>query len=333
MKKAITITFGLIGLIFGLVFSPTKIQGAEITSGIYTYYGKKNNNNNIFEVYAPELTTVGESQFLNYRDFFDRFETLTGDNYSLIIMNFDSMNIEYEDGADVNYWGYTDTIIIEKNTTDNVSISFLYIGELKETFNIDYFVPYQYPFVKIITDNETFYNSGYESGLYDGYANGYQAGYDQGYLVGMNENETSYGQGYNQGYDIGYRKGKWEGQEEGFNKGWQGGLETGKEIGFNNGYKEGVSTVYENGFGGVINPDTNNPYDETASYPYGQGYNDGLLSTESGGLWAVLFSAILAPFQVLGIEMLPGVTLGMIVAVPLVFGLLAWILSAGKSKK
>ena len=111
----------------------------------------------------------------------------------------------------------------------------------------------------------------------------------------------------------------------------------GKTVGYNNGYKEGVATAYYDGFGGFINPDTNEPYDETTSFPYGQGYNkgfdDGMQSTESGGLWGVLFSALMAPFQVLGIELLPGVTIGMIVAVPLVFGLLAWILSAGKSKK
>lgn len=333
MKKAITITFGLIGLIFGLVFTSIKINGAEITQGVYTYYGRKYENQ--FQIFSDDLKNQNETNdFITYIDFLDRWDTKVSDN-AIAVLNFTNMYVEYEDNNNINYsyWGNSDMIIINKINTSLYNFEFWSYGELKATFQTTDILPPSNPFVKMTTAIETSYQNGYEAGLYDGYADAYQEGYDQGYLVGMEGSDTGYGEGYNKGYEIGYRKGKYDGQLEGFDEGWQGGLETGKEMGFKNGYQEGISTVYENGFGGFINPDTNQPYDETASFPYGKGYQDSITSTESGGLWNVLFSAILAPFQVLGIELLPGVTIGMIVAVPLVFGLLAWILSAGKAKK
>lgn len=114
--------------------------------------------------------------------------------------------------------------------------------------------------------------------------------------------------GYNPDYYVGY--------DEGYNTGYDNGLNYGHFL-HNNDYQLGVEAGY--GFG----------YNDG----YSVGFTDGFESTDDGGMWGVLWSAILAPFMILNTEMLPGITLAMIVAVPLVFGLLGWILSTGKSRK
>lgn len=117
-------------------------------------------------------------------------------------------------------------------------------------------------------------------------------------------NFDMYSRGVNEGYQMGYREGYDDGEAYGRSL---------HENDYQKGFEAGESAGYLNG--------------------YDKGFTDGFESTEDGGMWGVLWSAILAPFTILNIEMLPGVTLAMIVAVPLVFGLLGWILSTGKSRK
>lgn len=65
---------------------------------------------------------------------------------------------------------------------------------------------------------------------------------------------------------------------------------------------------------------------------YSMGYNKGTSEGfETGGFLFVLSSAFSGVAMLLGIELLPNITLGMIVAVPLVFGILFFIL--GKKKE
>lgn len=62
---------------------------------------------------------------------------------------------------------------------------------------------------------------------------------------------------------------------------------------------------------------------------YNLGFSEGFQSTEDGGVWNSLFTAVLAPFELLAIEIFPGVTIGMIALIPIVFGLIAFIFKLG----
>lgn len=68
-----------------------------------------------------------------------------------------------------------------------------------------------------------------------------------------------------------------------------------------------------------------------AGYLVGEadGYNRGIREG-SGGSWGMIWSAFLSIFSILSIEIFDGVTLGMFAMIPLVFGLLAFILNLGK---
>ncbi len=337
MKKAITITFGLMGLIFGLVFTSTKIYAYNNSSPTYIYWTQEDGNG--ISILAPELSnsTAGRFNFFDFIEQWDHYYDTVDLKNALITI--DSVKIDYNDTTNnKKYIGYIDQInIFTNNISDYIYITFYYQGNNTYAYELNNYDVIQGTFIITESVMREFGDIRYDSG----YRQGYSAGHTVGLELGQQGSEEIYKKAYDNAYqeakDYYYQLGMTDGyeliSEVEFEKGFQQGLNDGYTNGYNKGYQEGISTVYENGFGGLINPDTNNPYDETASYPYGKGYNDGFTSTESGGLWNVMFSALLAPFQVLGFELLPGVTLGMIVAVPLVFGLLAWILSVGKSKK
>lgn len=120
-----------------------------------------------------------------------------------------------------------------------------------------------------------------------------------------------YSPDYYDGYDTGYLEGKEDGLYEGRNDGLIQGRREGMEL---YGYEyQGIWWTAS----------------DWGNYRYNLAYEE----FGDGSYWGTLWSAVLAPFSLLAFELLPGITIGMIVAVPIVFGLLAWILSAGKSKK
>lgn len=114
-------------------------------------------------------------------------------------------------------------------------------------------------------------------------------------------------------------------------------INTGYNDGYNDGFidgnKTGIYDVYFDGFGGFINPDTNEPYDYTYSFPYGQGYNAGLEATNDYSLTGMLFQIFGGLGALLSIELLPNITIGAIVAVPLVFGIIYFILGKRSGDK
>ena len=124
------------------------------------------------------------------------------------------------------------------------------------------------------------------------YDDGYNDGYNQGYQEGRQ-------QGYQSGLDAGYE----DGRSDGYNEGYEEGKEDGKTIGYNQGYDEG----------------------------YNEGYNKGLNEqAEEQGFTVLLKSVFVAIGTFLGINLLPGISIGAIIAVPIVFGIIAFII--GKRK-
>lgn len=108
-------------------------------------------------------------------------------------------------------------------------------------------------------------------------------------------NENIYSQGYNDGYDVGYNVGNDEGYDGGYDKGYTHG----EDYGYNNGYNIG--------------------------------YNVGLNETDATGFVGLLTAVFSGVSSLLSVELLPGIYIGAVMAVPLVFGIIYFIL--GKRKE
>lgn len=124
------------------------------------------------------------------------------------------------------------------------------------------------------------------------YDDGYQHGYNDGYQSGR---EAGYQAGSEVGYEYGY--------DDGYNEGWENGNETG----YNRGYEEGHEIGYQTG--------------------YNAGISEQIQDKDFTNLLKSVFVGI---GSFLGINLLPGITIGAIIAVPIVFGIIAFIL--GKRK-
>lgn len=89
-------------------------------------------------------------------------------------------------------------------------------------------------------------------------------------------------------------------------------------------YKNVESENYQMGY--------NAGYDSGYYVGHSAGYNAGFTDGTggSGSAWGMIWSSFLSVFSILSITVFPGVTLGMFAMIPLVFGLLAFILNLGK---
>lgn len=163
-------------------------------------------------------------------------------------------------------------------------------------------------------DNQTYFENGFYNGSAFGYNNGYDEGYTQGVLDGSSD-------------------GQLEIWQNGYDKGVIDGTKLGEASGFDTGFIEGVSAAYKSGFEGFSYSELSLLTDKT-SYTYylgiyasdsekfdaafEQGRNYERANPQMFAWATALFSAMGA---FLGIAILPGVTIGLIVAIPLLFGL------------
>lgn len=151
----------------------------------------------------------------------------------------------------------------------------------------------------------------YDSSLYikyDAYSKGYEDGYGEGFSNGRDYGRSM---GYQEGYVEGQYEGYWSGYEEGYDVGYEEGYEFGYEEGDWYGYHEGYEIGYDLG--------------------YGNGYNQGVSENiETGGFGLVLKQVFGGIGAFLGIQLLPGISIGAIIAVPIVFGIIAFILGRRK---
>jgi len=162
------------------------------------------------------------------------------------------------------------------------------------------------------------YSEGMDRGYGDGYIDGHNDGYNSGYNDGLNDN-NGYVLGYNKGKNEGFQNGYDEGHYEGYNSGYNEGYNAGKDEGYNQGYGIGYDTGKYDGF--------LEGYDEGYTYGYNKGLNDQIADRDFAYL---LRSAFIAIGAFLGINLLPGISIGAIIAVPLVFGIIAFILGRKK---
>lgn len=107
--------------------------------------------------------------------------------------------------------------------------------------------------------------------------------------------ELTYDDGYADGYDVGYSE----------------GLDIGKQLIDEYEYTRGYNYGYSVG--------------------YGAGYDKGILENlETGGFSLMLKNVFLSVGSFLELELLPGIPFGAIIAVPIVFGIIAFILGRRK---
>lgn len=104
--------------------------------------------------------------------------------------------------------------------------------------------------------------------------------------------QTDYERGYIDGYNEGESAGRSEGWQDGYNDGLQDGETIGENKGYNKGYQDAL--------------------DDTAG--------------NATGFKTLLFTVFTGLGEFLAIELLPGISIGVIILVPIVFGLLMFIL-------
>jgi hypothetical protein len=89
------------------------------------------------------------------------------------------------------------------------------------------------------------------------------------------------------------------------------GYTEGASVGYSNGYSEGVSVGYSNG------------YTEGASV----GYDDGLYDASSNfGIWDLFSNAFGSIGNILSIQLFPGLSIGLLISVPIAFAFILWLI-------
>ena len=162
--------------------------------------------------------------------------------------------------------------------------------------------------------NEWFSNDTAFYVSYDVYNAGFNAGYDAGYSSGS---QDGYNDGYNDGYMYGRNDGYNVGKQDGYNEGYNDGLYASE--GYQTGYDDGHADGYEEGKEYGMSIGREHWYD----VGYEKGYNKGLAARNFSDLLKSMFGAI---GVFLGINLLPGISIGALIAVPIIFGIIAFIL-------
>lgn len=95
-------------------------------------------------------------------------------------------------------------------------------------------------------------------------------------------------------------------------------------------YEDGYSNGYYNG----LRAGDQDGYDRGLDVGYNQGKNDGyslgLVDNPNNNFGSLITTILLGVGSVLGIELLPNITIGAIIAVPIVFGIIAFVLGRKK---
>lgn len=127
---------------------------------------------------------------------------------------------------------------------------------------------------------------------------------------------------YNLNIDLFYNEGENDGYDEGYDTGYDSGLIIGEGIGYDNGYSDGQEDGYDTGYldGNVAGLETG----------YLNGYNDGFdegVVSEVDTQWLLGF--VTGTINVLGVSIIPGISLGVFVFIPLFLGFIGFIFRLG----
>lgn len=195
------------------------------------------------------------------------------------------------------------------------SLMQLYFFNIQDNFSDAVDEQYEFMFEDIKNDIPiNYYN--YLIDTY--YYSGYNAGYNTGYLEG---DTAGYNRGFNEGYTDGYQDGQEDTQlyQNGYRDGYTAGYSDGEmstdayTLGYNAGYDEGERNGYRNG------------YQSGYLYGYEQGQAGENAITPAFSVISSVFGVVAS---VMSIQLFPGITIGLLILVPLFFavlGLILWI--------
>ena len=146
----------------------------------------------------------------------------------------------------------------------------------------------------------------------------------ESFYIIRNNRPSDYQLGFDDGLRVGYDDGFDDGYDDGLQVGYDDGYDEGLQLGFDDGLQDGYELGRED-YGIKIGDDWKTA-DWWGSYQYAQG-----LHKQDATGFVDLLGAVFGGFgDLLGIEILPGIYIGAIIAVPLVFGIIFFIL--GKRK-
>ncbi len=292
----------------------TNVNAYETSNTIYLSvdWGYWDNSNDF-----PERLMVkrdGGNFQDNFADLLDNKTVIYGSKEVYINLK-GSYNISFTDHHNKLYHNYVfASIYVDALILDDYYITFmlngdylghLYVNEIQRELNNSE------KFYIIRNNRPSDYQLGFDNGLRVGYDDGYDDGLDDGFYDGYN-------QGLDDGEVIGYQNGRAEygiifnGERR--TAEWYGQYRY--EQGFDYGRRE---------YGIYFMNDWRNA-EWYGNYMYNQGLNE----TDATGFRGLLTAVFGGLGDLLGIQLLPGVYLGAIVAVPLVFGIIFFIL--GKRK-
>lgn len=287
--------------------------------------------------------------------------------FTQIISNNNSQNLLYNFGYADNFISLPNVEFYNSTITFQV-VDIEYLADI-ETFEfyvvlgtnkttLDYLIGgYEYSIgYGAEADYQLGYNAGFQDGSSDGYNVGFQDGSDEGYSIG-------YAAGRSDGYTVGFNQGMDEARDMIFENGIEdftnGSYKQVNSYDYLAGYQygdyyQGMTDVFWKGL------PTDHPlhgqyplswwynhnvyyegeyYDNPFFYEiitstddyhnaYSQGYSDAMAENpESVGFFGTLFSSI---GSFLSIEILPNISFGLILAVPLIFGIISFLIGKGK---
>ncbi len=185
----------------------------------------------------------------------------------------------------------------------------------------DTVTPYTLPIAPIDYHYSMLYDGAIQNAYDTGYYHGEQDGYDLGFQDGRTKDyNDGYLDGYNDGNDDGYDTGYYHGEQDGYELGYDDAFNESYDDAFNDGYY-----IAREEFGYKVGDDW-----KTAEWWGSYQYAQGLYAQDATGFGSLLTVVFGGFGDLLAIEILPGIYIGAIIAVPLVFGIIFFIL--GKRK-
>lgn len=153
----------------------------------------------------------------------------------------------------------------------------------------------------------------------DAYNEGYNAGYAKAVqeLVDLDDNDM---------YDLGKAEGFLEGKAEGKAEGKIEGYNDAKTEYYQPRYDEGYTAGEIDGYNDAKTEFYQPRYDLGYSVGKSAGYSEGLSDSDANPLLSMLISSFSAIGVILDINILPGISIGMLILIPVLFGIISFII-------
>ena len=277
------------------------------------YYSKKTDDGDYTLYFSASAPDIEDNFAILAGGYFDDLEVANWQNYNFTILWVYNDGYTYDPSAllfeVISHEELYSNIIGFKNFTREYIESYCHV-----VFNDTAYVAQN----TLDTATSGLYDEGFEDGLDSnfGYISGYEAGrYEFGYYDSA---WYTADERYTTGLNYGYGTGQADIHDNGST---QAGLSVGDSYDYDIGYDMGQDDMYDHG------SDAYGTYDPVSSFDYGAGLTAGAASKEVDLMnLGYLMQGFFRTFNVLSIQILPNITIGMIIGVPLMLGLLSFII-------